>query len=42
MKLLDGHGGFLERTIEALYAGLERAFDAEQSAARGGLLSSKV
>jgi cobalt ECF transporter T component CbiQ len=38
MKLLDGHGGFLERTIEALYAGLERAFDAEHSAARGGLL----
>jgi cobalt ECF transporter T component CbiQ len=38
MKLFDGRGGFLERTIEALWAGLGRAVDAEHSAAGGGLL----
>ncbi len=40
MKLGGRHrqGGFLERTIEGLYAGLERAVDAENSAANGGLL----
>ncbi|MGA3260199.1 MAG: cobalt ECF transporter T component CbiQ [Bryobacteraceae bacterium] len=38
MKLLDGHGGFLERTIEGMHAGLERAVAAEHSAAGGGLL----
>ena len=38
MKLLDRRGGFLERTLEALYAGLGRAVDAEHSAAGGGLL----
>ena len=40
MKLPERHGqgGFLERTIEGLYAGLERALDAENSAARRGLL----
>jgi len=38
MRLLHGRGGFLERTIEGMYAGLERAIDAENSAAGGGLL----
>jgi len=38
MKLLDGRGGFLERTIEECNAGLERAVAAEHSAAGGGLL----
>jgi cobalt ECF transporter T component CbiQ len=38
MKLFEGRGGFLERTIEALWAGLGRAVDAEHSAAGGGLL----
>ncbi|HEY1217957.1 MAG: cobalt ECF transporter T component CbiQ [Bryobacteraceae bacterium] len=33
-----GQGGFLEHTIEGLYAGMERALDAEDSAAREGLL----
>ncbi len=33
-----GQGGFLERTIGGLYAGLERALAAEHSAARRGLL----
>jgi cobalt ECF transporter T component CbiQ len=38
MKLLHGRGGFLERTIEGMCAGMERAADAENSAAGGGLL----
>jgi len=38
MKPLHGRGGFLERTSEGLYAGLQRAADAEHSAAGGGLL----
>jgi cobalt ECF transporter T component CbiQ len=38
MKLHSRHGSFIERTIEGMYAGLALALDAENSAARGGLL----
>ena len=38
MNLLHSRGGFLERTIEGMYAGLQRSVDAEDFAAGGGLL----
>jgi len=38
MKLGGRQGGFIERTIEGLYAGLQRSIDAENSAAGRGLL----
>ena len=38
MRLDRRQGGFIARTIEGMYAGLERALDAENSAASGGLL----